>query len=216
MNNPQRPTDAGQEGPVPLPVKLVCDGCRHLELKDWREELENDEVDSGTTARCGVVPTKYGGRLVTSWWRKGNATPRWCPFLARAALSASGGDAAELAAADMRAEVAQMQADFRNPIHQVALRAGFILCREVMARFVEQGGDAQSAASIRANWLPALGEDPGGPRKYDFAEIAQADDMENGPWESRNPGACVEGAVYALCAMSQFGLALPLAKQEQS
>lgn len=36
-------------------------------------------------------------------------------------------------------------------------------CREMMARFVEQGGDTSTAASIRANWHPAWGEDPGAP-----------------------------------------------------
>lgn len=34
-------------------------------------------------------------------------------------------------------------------------------CREMMARFVEQGGDAVTAASIRANWNPQWGTDPG-------------------------------------------------------
>lgn len=33
--------------------------------------------------------------------------------------------------------------------------------REMLARFVEQGGDAITAASIRANWNPAWGADPG-------------------------------------------------------
>jgi len=34
-------------------------------------------------------------------------------------------------------------------------------CREMMARFVEQGGDPVTAQSIRANWNPAWGNDPG-------------------------------------------------------
>lgn len=34
-------------------------------------------------------------------------------------------------------------------------------CREMLARFVEQGGDAATAASIRANWHPGWGNDPG-------------------------------------------------------
>lgn len=34
-------------------------------------------------------------------------------------------------------------------------------CRELMARFVEQGGDLATAASIRANWHPSWGDDPG-------------------------------------------------------
>ncbi len=33
--------------------------------------------------------------------------------------------------------------------------------REMLARFVEQGGDATTAASIRANWIPSWGKDPG-------------------------------------------------------
>lgn len=36
-------------------------------------------------------------------------------------------------------------------------------CREMMARFVEQGGDAVTAESLRANWHPGWGEDPGAP-----------------------------------------------------
>ncbi len=36
-------------------------------------------------------------------------------------------------------------------------------CREMLARFVEQGGDAITAASIRANWHPGWGPDPGRP-----------------------------------------------------
>jgi hypothetical protein len=105
--------------------------------------------------------------------------------------------------------VLEMQEEFRNPVHQVAFRGGFILCREVMARFVEQGGDHQTAASIRANWVPALGDDPGGPRRYDFAELVAADNMEEGPWVAKDVEASLEGAVYALCAMHQFGMELP-------
>lgn len=36
-------------------------------------------------------------------------------------------------------------------------------CREMMARFVEQGGHPEIAASIRANWHPDWGKDPGRP-----------------------------------------------------
>jgi len=34
-------------------------------------------------------------------------------------------------------------------------------CREMMARFVEQGGHPEIAVSIRANWHPDWGKDPG-------------------------------------------------------
>lgn len=60
----------------------------------------------------------------------------------------------------------------RNPVSRVMFRAGLIACREYMARFVEQGGNPDIAASIRANWWPVLGPDPGPPRLFDFSEIA--------------------------------------------
>lgn len=44
-----------------------------------------------------------------------------------------------------------------------AFRAGARAAREMLARFVEQGGDARTAMSIRANWHPAWGDDPGRP-----------------------------------------------------
>lgn len=61
----------------------------------------------------------------------------------------------------------------RNPISQVFFRAGLFACREHMARFVERGGDVATAQSIRANWWPELGDDPGAPRLLDFAEVAE-------------------------------------------
>jgi hypothetical protein len=42
-----------------------------------------------------------------------------------------------------------------------AFIAGAQACREYMARFVEQGGDKATAASIRANWNPSWGNDLG-------------------------------------------------------
>lgn len=64
-----------------------------------------------------------------------------------------------------------------NPLHQVYFRAGLLACREYMARFVEQGGDVVVAQSIRANWWPQLGDDPGAPRRLAFDEVVtEADD----------------------------------------
>lgn len=37
-------------------------------------------------------------------------------------------------------------------------------CREMMARFVECAGDSVTTMSIRANWNPAWGKDPGRPK----------------------------------------------------
>jgi hypothetical protein len=41
--------------------------------------------------------------------------------------------------------------------------AGAQAMREMLARFVEQGGDDTTAMSIRANWHPGWGKDPGRP-----------------------------------------------------
>ena len=41
--------------------------------------------------------------------------------------------------------------------------AGAQECREMMARFVEGAGDVITAISIRANWNPTWGADPGKP-----------------------------------------------------
>lgn len=68
----------------------------------------------------------------------------------------------------------------QNPLTKVYFRAGLLVCREYMARFVEQGGDATTAASIRANWWPSLGADPGPPRLFDFAELCEESDGPDG------------------------------------
>lgn len=48
---------------------------------------------------------------------------------------------------------------------------GLQAMREMLARFVEHGGNPVIAASIRANWNPSWGADPGRP-----------DDIAKGPW----------------------------------
>lgn len=70
----------------------------------------------------------------------------------------------------------------RNPITQVYFRAGLLACREYMARFVEQGGNPEIATSIRANWWPVLGDDPGPPRLFNFDEIAEEHEGPNGEY----------------------------------
>jgi hypothetical protein len=118
-------------------------------------------------------------------------------------------EGAEWSSPDLERAACEAQQGYENPVAQVAFRAGFLLCREYMARFVEQGGDAPTAASIRANWIPTFGPDPGPPRKYDFAEITEAEDMENGPWRPKNPGPSVDAAVYALTVMQALAMVLP-------
>jgi hypothetical protein len=81
----------------------------------------------------------------------------------------------------------------RNPLSQVYFRAGLLACREYMARFVEQSGQPEIAASIRANWWPDLGGDPGAPRLFDFAEIAEeVIDGENVGYRSKPVSASQE------------------------
>lgn len=75
----------------------------------------------------------------------------------------------------------------QNPLHKVYFRAGLLACREYMARFVEQGGDVVTAQSIRANWWPDLGPDPGAPRQYQFDEVAEEYTQDDGTpgWHSK-------------------------------
>jgi hypothetical protein len=81
----------------------------------------------------------------------------------------------------------------RNPMHQVFFRAGLLACREYMARFVEQGGHLDIAHSIRANWWPVLGDDPGPPRLFAFGELADEVDTPDGPaWKMRDVPTSVE------------------------
>lgn len=57
---------------------------------------------------------------------------------------------------------------------------GAVQMREMLARFVEQGGDTVTANSIRLNWNPSWGKDPGRPERIardcwetDFIETHQ-------------------------------------------
>ena len=98
--------------------------------------------------------------------------------------------------------VHEAQASLQNEVHRVYFRAGLIACREYMARFVAAESPT-IAASIRANWWPGLGEDPGGPRRLHWDEVAEGG--EEGPWTSRDPGMNVEAlpvALNFLCATS--------------
>lgn len=44
-------------------------------------------------------------------------------------------------------------------------REGLQAMREMLARFVEHGGNPEIAISIRANWNPSWGKDPGRPNE---------------------------------------------------
>lgn len=63
------------EGPQPLPAKLSCQGCDHLTTEWWKDYLENDETDSGTSGTCTKVD-----RNISAYWSANSAPPSWCPF----------------------------------------------------------------------------------------------------------------------------------------
>jgi hypothetical protein len=57
-----------------------------------------------------------------------------------------------------------------------AFRAGAQQMREMLARFVEEGGsvaEKKIASSMRLNWVPSWGKDPGKPEDV-YANIDQA------------------------------------------
>lgn len=53
--------------------------------------------------------------------------------------------------------------DRAEELQAEAFIAGLQAMREMLARFVEQGGDHTTANSIRLNWNPSWGTDPGRP-----------------------------------------------------
>lgn len=88
----------------------------------------------------------------------------------------------------------QVQASLSNPANQVYFRAGLLACREQMARFVEAQSPA-IAQSIRLNWWPQLGDDPGAPRLLNWDEVA--DGGEEGPWTGKELSPSVEALPLA-------------------
>ena len=86
------------------------------------------------------------------------------------------GAGSDVAALTNKADDARMALTVEKALRkmdwQMACRRGAAACREMMARFVERGGDAVTAGSIRANWNPSWGEDPGRISDADYAEIA--------------------------------------------
>lgn len=55
----------------------------------------------------------------------------------------------------------------RTQERQWGFREGAQHMREMLARFVAQGGDAVTANSLRLNWNPTWGPDPGAPQDHD-------------------------------------------------
>lgn len=66
-------------GPRTPPGRPTCTGCPALVTKYWKDYLDNDETDSGTSARCSAVPDEHGGKSITAYWAADSAPPSWCP-----------------------------------------------------------------------------------------------------------------------------------------
>jgi len=89
---------------------------------------------------------------------------------------------------------------FFHPVRQVMFRAGLLACREYMARFVE-AQDAGISQSIRANWWPNLGDDPGAPRKNLWAEWYEGEYPDGRVTGPKDPS--IEALPHALTFLEQ-------------
>jgi hypothetical protein len=71
---------------------------------------------------------------------------------------------------------ARGQASVIRAVSSAAERWAFIngaqVCREMMARFVEHVDNGVIAQSIRLNWRPSWGDDPGAPDEQKYADAA--------------------------------------------
>jgi hypothetical protein len=56
-------------------ITLTCKGCEALETEWWKDYLDNDETDCGTSAFCIAA-----GKTITAYWSERNAPPSWCPY----------------------------------------------------------------------------------------------------------------------------------------
>lgn len=65
-------------GPVTISYQ-VCDGCGALKTEYWKDYLENDETESGTTAKCGAKNDK----VISIYYENTNIVPGWCPAIKR-------------------------------------------------------------------------------------------------------------------------------------
>lgn len=91
---------------------------------------------------------------------------------------------------------------YLNPMFQVVFRAGLLACREYMARFVAAESPT-IANSIRANWWPSLGDDPGPPRKNRFDEWYEGEPPDG---HMKDPSPSIEALPYALQFLQQHAL----------
>jgi hypothetical protein len=86
------------------------------------------------------------------------------------------GGGADMAKLIEERDDARLRASVANGLSSSRERAAFIegaqVCREMMARFILQGGRGDLAQSIRLNWRPSWGADPGPPSDEAYESAA--------------------------------------------
>ena len=73
MSEPAMPIEA--IGPRDV-ARLSCQGCPSLKTERWKDYLENDDIDCGTSANCIAA-----NRSITAYWGVFHPIPSWCPAL---------------------------------------------------------------------------------------------------------------------------------------
>ena len=91
----------------------------------------------------------------------------------------------------------ELQEAMLNPATQVMFRAGLLACREYMAAFVESENPG-IAASIRANWWPSLGADPGRPRRLRWEEVYEGEYPDGRAKTKEEVSPSIEALVQAM------------------
>lgn len=148
-------TQADRDGPAPLekPITLHCVGCRHLATKWWKDHLEDDETDSGISARCGAIPDEYGGKSISAYWSERDVTPDWCPHLETAHRIANQPPAQD----GLEAEIERLEGLVQT-YRGAQLRAEEKLCRE---RANAQGWKVRAEMlASKLDALASLGDKP--------------------------------------------------------
>lgn len=165
----------------PLPASVNCDPCA------TQPNYPHDRV--GTNLLTAIEARQMLEHVLAT------ASPESNQTLAKAMGDWTAEDIAEL-----RRMIPNLNEVLsHNPLSQVAFRAGLLACREYMARFVEQGGsdiEKKIGQSIRANWWPSLGEDPGPPRRLRYDEIA--DEKPDGGIDHKDMSPSVEALPRAI------------------
>lgn len=55
----------------------TCAGCPSLRTQWWKEYLDDDETESGTSAECCAAKN----RTITEYWNDTVPPPAWCPAI---------------------------------------------------------------------------------------------------------------------------------------